>query len=266
MNLTAVLKTIRQETENALQSALAETRPLSDPKEREILRIVRDKGYYVVPNFYSEEYCMALRAEIDRLFSIYPTKVQADVNNSDHRLFGADRASSLIKAFYEDAFIRRIMEAHERTQNLAGLTLAARLDFVPGNHGSGDGWHRDSSAHEQIKSIVYLSDVTLKNGPFEYIEGSHRPLVILADLLKNNFTFNQNRFTNGEIETLLACGNRKQKRTSFLAKAGTLILVNTRGLHRGAPIQESVRYALTNYVWSNRPIPAHIAKLAVHNV
>ncbi len=263
MNVSAVLRTVRQETENALRALAAHRRTLTDPKERLLLRAIRRKGYCVVPNFYTAERCAELRREVDRLLQTYREKVQTDAKGSDHRLFGADRVSPLIKSFYDDPLIARIMEAHEKTDYLTGLTLAARLDFVTGNQGSGDGWHRDWSVREQIKAIVYLSDVTEKNGPFEYIEGSHHPLTIINDLVQNSFSFNQNRFTHTEIEALLARGNRTTKRILFPGKAGTLILVNTRGLHRGSPIQEGVRYALTNYVWSRMPIPKHVAELAL---
>lgn len=263
MKFTNIFRTVRQEAENTLRNTLRGRVPLPDQKERDVLRAVQRKGYCVVSDFYSGERCRELRTEIDHLLATYPAQVQVDAAGSDHRLFGADRVSPLIRSFYDDVFIRRIMEAHEKTDRLTGLTLAARLDFVPDNHGSGDGWHRDWSVREQIKAIIYLSDVTEKNGPFEYIEGSHHPLTIINDLVQNSFSFNQNRFTHTEIEVLLARGNRATKRILFPGKAGTLILVNTRGLHRGSPIQEGVRYALTNYVWSRMPIPKHVAELAL---
>ena len=41
--------------------------------------------------------------------------------------------------------------------------------------------------------------------------------------------------------------NKKNKITEITAKAGTLILVDTSYLHRGKPLENNSRYALTNY-------------------
>ena len=263
MNASALLKTLRQEARNARRRLGRPAVELPSETERNILASIRSRGYAVVPDFYSAEQCAALRADIDALMKTHVGHVSVDAKGSDHRLFGADRVSPLVKKFYDDPFITRMLHAHARTADNAGLTLAARLDFVQGNAGSGDGWHRDQAVNEQFKSIIYLSDVGPDNGPFEYIEKSHRPRTIIADIAREGFAFNQNRFTNGEIEKLLARGSRKNMLRSFSAPAGTLILVNTRGIHRGKPIEEGVRYALTNYYWSGVPIPEHIRKLAI---
>ena len=46
--------------------------------------------------------------------------------------------------------------------------------------------------------------------------------------------------------------NKKNKITEITAKAGTLILVDTSYLHRGKPLENNSRYALTNYFFSNK--------------
>ena len=45
-----------------------------------------------------------------------------------------------------------------------------------------------------------------------------------------------------------------------MAKAGTLILVDTSSIHRGMPIIAGVRYALTNYFYPKRLIDQELFK------
>ena len=47
----------------------------------------------------------------------------------------------------------------------------------------------------------------------------------------------------------------------FLGKAGTLLLVNTTGIHRGRPLKAGSRYALTNYYYH----PHQIDRARVQN-
>lgn len=260
MKIKATLKTIKQEIRNSLHN-LKSTKIVLDKSEIEILNKIEKEGFYVIPNFYSENECMEIKNEIDNLLEKYKEQVITDRALSDHRIWGADRVSPLISKFFTNQFINKIVHRHQKTNNLVGFTLAARLDYKPGNPGSGDGWHRDTAHSKQIKSILYLSDVNLSSGPFQYIKDSHHSYDVIRDMYVGNFTFNQNRFTNEEINTLLQKTGKKLE--TFEAKAGTLILVNTRGIHRGMPIEKGSRYALTNYFWSNQEIPSHLAQMMI---
>jgi hypothetical protein len=123
-------------------------------------------------------------------------------------------------------------------------TLAARLDYIKGNQGSGEGWHRDS-IKRQFKAILFLTDVNIHSGPFEIFAASHRILRILSDCFVMNVSVLNDRFAPSEINLLLS----KQKSTKIQAKMGTLVLVDTSAIHRGSPICFGSRYALTNYYY-----------------
>ena len=85
------------------------------------------------------------------------------------------------------------------------FTLAGHLKFESNNLGSGGGWHRDSPFTNQIKTIVYLTDVSSNNGPFEYLVGSHKRSFYAK--LKNRWAIelNRMRFTNQEIDKITKC-------------------------------------------------------------
>ena len=139
--------------------------------------------------------------------------------------------------------------------------MAAKLEAAEGNKGSGGGWHRDHPNVKQSKSIVYLTDVSLQNGPFQYIEGSHTSRAVYRDCYKYGYDQFQSRFTEQEVQYLLE--NEPERLKTFTAEAGTVILTDTRGIHRGKPIETGERYALTNYLWMHSNIPKHISKSLV---
>ena len=87
-------------------------------------------------------------------------------------------------------------------------------------------WHRDTNnKFFLLKAFLFLNDCTLKNGPHNYIKGSHK------DLSLNGKVY----YSNEEVEK-----NYDTKTDLILSevKAGTLIIEDTRGLHRaGIPLE-----------------------------
>jgi hypothetical protein len=205
------------------------------------------EGFSVLPNYYTVTQCEDARAEIDRLIREQPHNSQIFSGGADTRLYGAERASDAIAAFNDDRFPREVGEFYRGHQLKNMATLAGRLTAVPGNLGSGEGWHRDAF-HFQYKSMTYLTDVVEDNGPFQMIVGSHRLLNIVRDTLRGRLDRPpSSRVTQAQIDRIL---NRNPKRLrTFTAPAGTLILFDSSTIHRGAPINAGVRYALTNYFY-----------------
>ncbi len=257
--LTKLEKTVRQELTNRRRE---KKKILPHPNDGEGLRVLREvakKGYSVLSNHRTPEECAIFRSEIDRLCEVYREEIWRGPLDSDHRIFGSNHLSDPISSMWEDPFLRRIIENYERSTKIVGFTLAARLEYRPGNPGSGDGWHRDRADAKQTKAMLYVSDTSAESGPFQYIEGSHRPVKIINEMVRSGFEHNQNRFTNEEIDRIIARDPGLLK--TFTAKAGTVILFDSRGIHRGSPISKGNRYALTNYCWFDMEIPEHIGKL-----
>lgn len=221
---------------------------------------IREKGFIVLEDYYTSEQCNNMRAEVDRLHNTYNEKIWNDQLKADKRLFGGDRKSALIGEFYNDSFINQIRNYYYKTTDVFGCTLAARIDAVKENLGSGGGWHRDSIYGVQLKSILYLTDVSEKNGPFEYLSHTHSQSAKLAAINKCGVKANQNRLNPDIVAQLLK--EDDYNLITFTAKKGTLLLVDTTGVHRGRPIEEDCRYALTNYWYANK-MPKKIEDLMV---
>jgi len=209
------------------------------------LEQVEKDGFCVIPNFYDDKKCAELVAEIERVQEEHLNYVQTDSAGSDHRLFGINTASKLINdEFHNEPQINLASKIYYGTAVKNAFTLGAKMVYTKNNAGSGGGWHRDSYAR-QIKAIVYLSDVTEKNGPFQYIKGSHTYKNALKQMKFLKHSVQNVRQTHEEVTDLVKAGLGEL--IEFNAPKGTLVLADVSGIHRGKPIEEGHRYALTNY-------------------
>lgn len=224
-----------------------------------ILKEINKNGVAVIPNYYSSEKCDLIHSEIDEMNKNSSIKKWYDNDQADSRVFAAHKYSDQILGFHEDSFLREIGEAYTKNELINSHTMAGKIVAKENNLGSGGGWHRDSVYPIQYKSIAYLTDVEENNGPFEYILGSHKKSTILKSILENNFNAHQNRMTPEQVDDF-SLKNPDLERQIFTAKKGTVIVVDTSGIHRGMPIKADERYALTNYYFLKHQYTEKIKK------
>lgn len=230
-------------------------------QDYEIVKALRGKGYYVFNNFISKENCNKLIDEADLLLQ-NDEYISIESNGSDSRIYGVDKLSD---NFNIDEMDRLNLNIHNLTHFFCKrlyFILLGKISFREGNEGSGTGWHRDSPFRHQFKTILYLSDVSEENGPFQFVEGSHRAKSLLKTSFKLKKSLSEDRFSNQEV---LESISSNEKLITFTASAGTLILVDTRGLHRGKPLLDKNRYALTTYNF-NWKLPNSITNLPLLKV
>ncbi len=227
------------------RAACRESYAIRDDLDSYLAQLRKD-GFTVIENFYSKEQCKILRDEIDKLHEKHSDIVQVDEHDSDTRLFGAERFSSLIKEFYSNNFLLDVAQNYFSGKIWNSNTLAARVDAKKGNLGSGGGWHRDAH-HFQFKAIVYLSDVSINNGPFQIIRGSHHSEQVLKDMITMDIDSQTTRYTNEEVQKVI--DQRAEDYKILTAKAGTLVLADVSTIHTGMPIQTDSRYTLFNYYY-----------------
>jgi hypothetical protein len=213
----------------------------------DLAKAVNRDGVTAVPDYWSADRCAAGRAEIDRLIGQYPEAVQMYSHGSDKRMYGVESTSPLLMDFHSDSFPRRFGELVGGLDLYNFATLGARIEATSNNSGSGDGWHRDAHGF-QFKAILYLSDTGFDNGPFQYLVGSHKLWRAGVDAALGDLPSPpQTRFSNEEIAKLSTRLGIEQR--AFPARAGTLLLVNASGIHRGMPLKAGQRLALTNYYY-----------------
>lgn len=227
-------------------------------KDSPINKALNTDGITIEKNFFNSEQCKHLRNKIDTYISKGESNVWQDELGADNRVYFINEIDSDFEKFYSNPIIRDALLKYTGTSKPNGMLLAARIDAKEGNLGSGGGWHRDSPITHQFKAICYLSDVGAGNGPFQFVKGSHRKINVIKSYLKGIFKVGQYRFTEKDIEQYLSFNNSKV--SDIIGPEGTLVFADTKGLHRGKPIEEGSRYVLFCYFWHGA-IPNHFEKL-----
>lgn len=89
-------------------------------------------------------------------------------------------------------------------------------------------YHFDMDRIKWLKVFIYLTDVGTTDGPHQFISGSHRTGGIPEPLLQKGYS----RHTDDEVFAYYP----REKEISFTAPKGTIIIEDTRGLHKGNPV------------------------------
>lgn len=97
-------------------------------------------------------------------------------------------------------------------------------------------YHFDLDRIKWFKIFIYLTDVGPDDGPHSFIEGSHRSGAIPARMLRKGYV----RLSDEEV--LGHYG--KERAVEFTAPRGTIIVEDTRGLHKGKAVSGRSRLVL----------------------
>jgi len=224
--------------------------------EKKIIYEILKNGFCVIPNFVSKEFCDKCITDIESIFVNHKDVV---TERTDFRINGAEELSENIKQFHEDKFLNDFANNYNCIETACGFTLANKIEFNEKSQklGSGGGWHRDS-VNRQCKAILYLNDVTEKNGAYQMISKSHKLKQKLNDIKIGSLSSFQTRFTDEQIDRIIQ--ENPDRLQTFTGKPGTLILKECSAIHRGSPLKEGKRYALTNYWFFKSQIHPESAK------
>ncbi|GAK94366.1 hypothetical protein JCM19298_1494 [Nonlabens ulvanivorans] len=213
-------------------------------KSDEIINSLNTKGFHYIPDFIIDEELKLIKDVVVDLYS-NDDLVKIESNGFDKRIYGADERANFAVPKLNDKS-NPLYSKFSFTSNPFHFLLLGWITSGKGNLGSGGGWHRDSPFAHQFKTILYLTDVTEDNGPFQFVEGSNNWRNNLSVAKALGKSLSDYRFTNDDIELLVKKGVIKEPQT-FTSKAGGLIIADTRGLHRGKPIEVGERLAVTRY-------------------
>ena len=247
--------------DNSNTGELLKSKIILNGTEHEYFKALKKNGIVVIENFYSREKTEKIIGDIDNIIYEGHPKIYIDSEKSDHRIYGFEHLSSHANNFLNDLFLEKISKLVSNREYIYKFNLAAKLEYTEKNLGSGGGWHRDSVGF-QHKAMLYLSDVDSDSGPFEYYVGSHKKYYKFKSYLLSFIKGLDGllRYSKPMVQIV----DNDNKKVTFTGKAGTLILFNSSGLHRGSPINENSRYALTNY-YSNSPWSKHWNNLLIKN-
>jgi hypothetical protein len=219
---------------------------------------LRTNGYFVINDYLTSKECDEYIQKIDK--HVEEDYCWRDKYDSDIRMFGIENIESEFNNIFNKKSIDSIYKKYISRNSLYQTKMAAKMIYSEKNIGSGGGWHRDTVNIRQLKFILYLSDVSDKNGCFQFISKSHS--------IKNKFETAKclnsknllQRYSTSDVDFLI--DKLKLEVKNLVGKKGTLIVVDTSGLHRGKPMSSGSRYAVTNYM-SEKPFGKSIADLLI---
>ena len=97
-------------------------------------------------------------------------------------------------------------------------------------------FHFDMDRLKWLKVFIYITDVGQDNGPHSFVRGSHRTGAIPIDILRRGYV----RLTDEEVKNVFSA----EDILVFNAPRGTIIVEDTRGLHKGIHVREGARLIL----------------------
>ena len=226
--------------------------------KKEYSKNLKESGYKVLNSYLSKDKCQYFISLIDKHIEKNDCNIWSDNKGADKRVYFIEQIHEEFCQYAQNPHFIDTLKRYLGYKNPKFMVLAARLDYVEGNEGSGGGWHRDSPYSNQFKTLCYLTDVTEDNGPFEVLENSHKKINIIKSLVSNVLSPGAYRFNKEQVKSYLKYHSSKVK--SFTGRAGDLIMVDTKLIHRGRPIKDSSRYVLFCYYWDKK-IPDHFVSL-----
>lgn len=214
---------------------------------------LKENGYVVFENALTADVCQRLmafalttsanirpmdgeKAQISPHFSIYsktnPLAIRYDYKTED--LLGNQDIQNLMA----DPSILGLAENY--------LNARPKLDVVAmwwhtNFHTKGDSeaaqfYHFDMDRIKWLKVFIYLTDVGIDDGPHTFIKGSHKSGGIPKNFLNKGYV----RLQDDEVFAYYD----KSSEITFAAPRGTVIIEDTRGLHKGRPVSNKHRLML----------------------
>jgi hypothetical protein len=240
----------------ALRRTLLPARPVLSESEARAAEELRERGFTVFEKYWSRQQALALGRELERT-----------VDLDENRRLECGATVKVQFANRTDSGLRRVYEVEKLHQELAAVrfdslvlnvtSAASGIDFgsqllVYQHNGPAVGaegpWHFDTF-YPEFKAFLFLCDVDDRCGPTAYVPGSHRHwwLRIKNQLLD---------YPKGKEVRLFdgaAIGRLPERETLLCGEAGSLLLLDGRGLHKATAPAGGSRSVLMNYLKVDAP-------------
>jgi len=216
--------------------------------------LVKD-GIIVIENYLSREICDAIISELQEsadqvLQGTYKGKgdfAEHQVKQKSFRIHDVDKISNTAKEkFFDDKLIFEIAKAYV-SKKAASYRREADYKLEAGHLLSSDLAHFDDWRH-RFKAFLYLTDVSIYNAPFVYYKGSHEQhpwkYKYHLEYEIDGESGRYGHFFWQEIESIKK--ERNYEEFVCIGKAGTLILADFRGIHKGTTLKSGQRILLNN--------------------
>jgi hypothetical protein len=143
-----------------------------------------------------------------------------------------------VQALLADPSMLRLVQAYlgcEPVADVLSMWWHTAYHDVPDSEAA-QYFHFDLDRIKWLKVFVYLTDVGPDNGPHSFVPGSHRTGGIPPDILRRGYV----RLSDEEVYGRYG----KEHCRQFCGPRGTIIIEDTRGLHKGAHVHGAPRLVL----------------------
>jgi hypothetical protein len=226
---------------------------LSGEKIERINNILSDRGYYVFDQKLPENLCdilleYALSAECR--VTVKPDGSRAEQqplvkytrDKPEGLLYAFDVESVInnpeIQVLFSDRSVIAVAQAYLKSQPVLDFPSLwwSTATSSEASTEAAQFYHFDMDRIKWLKFFIYLTDVGEKNGPHTFIAGSHKSGGIPSKLLSKGYS----RFSDKTVKDCYS----SEDIIRFTAPRGTIIAEDTRGLHKGAHVEEGDRLVL----------------------
>jgi hypothetical protein len=229
---------------------IARVRPELTPHKAELETLLRD-GVVILPGFATKAQTDAILAELEEPFrrlqeGTYDGKSSVAEERVYFRIYDADKVAPSSACFYESTLVDSIGKAF-LSERAESVRREAELRGDVGRRANADFFHFDSWG-ASFKAFLYLTEVGPGNAPFAYVKGSQRPAPwrvwkeIEFAAAQHDGSFGH--FFPWEFQAVQR--RHHYEEVEITGPAGTLILGDFRGLHRGTTLREGRRILLNN--------------------
>jgi hypothetical protein len=220
-------------------------------EEQRALDGLRRDGYAVVEGFWPREKALAVRDRLEQYLEPAESREFESgayirfwdnhaYDEGVRRLYHVEREVPELAAFRYDKFCFDVVNAYYGVPFHSGVLMYQHNTRSNANTRY---YHVDVFSKE-FKTFLYLDDVDAGNGPFTYLPGTHKSH--FRRLKKQLFWNGEGAATSFSDADL---GPALDREVQICGPAGTLILADVRGFHRGSPQLERSRSALVNYLY-----------------
>ncbi len=225
---------------------------IHNDKIENIVKKIHDNGYFVYDDFLSSDECDDILSFcINSELNIRPNDLKNWSDKIEKTYFNQDNVKAVMyempknkvlfkKNLSDIIFNSEILLICEKYFNgkpifdHSSLSISTSYSDKPDKKAA-QLFHFDLDRPKWLKFLIYVSDVDNHNGPHAFVEGTHKDKGINSYILANGYDR-----TPDEIVSKYY----KDKIKNFIKKKGTLIIEDTRGLHKGTVLKSGFRCLL----------------------
>ena len=253
-NLKGTVRTVTEDLSDLAWATFRPQSPTLEDWEERILAELSEKGYTVVEDYWPRRRVESVKARLEETVdeigedkdfesgAYLRVKKDGDYDVGVCRIWHVDKYDADLKRFRYDPWVLKMAQAYYKIPFYSGMLIYQKN--LPTTETTR--YYHVDSWEKEFKAFMYLDDIDEEGGPFTYLAGSHRNHYLrLKKQVFGNKDGPQTSFYDEDLGDLLS-GESK-----LCGTAGSLILANTRGLHRGSPQIGCSRSVLVNYIYKH---------------